>query len=44
MCDLRNEMELMRRDMQAMEQRLTINLGAFMAIAVGVIAALIKLA
>lgn len=42
--DLRNEMELMRRDMQAMEQRLTIKLGAFMAIAVGSIAALVKLA
>lgn len=42
--DLHNEMELMRRDMQAMEQRLTIKLGAFMAIAVGAIAALVKLA
>jgi len=41
--DLRNEIELLRRDMLSMEQRLTIKLGTFIAVAVASTAALVKL-
>jgi hypothetical protein len=40
--DLRSEMELMRRDMLTMEQRLTIKLGAFLAVFAGIIIAALK--
>ena len=41
--DLKHEIELVRRDMLAMEQRLIIKLGTLMAVSVGVVAALVKL-
>ena len=41
--DLKHEMELLRRDMLEMEQRLIIKLGALMAVSIGIIAALVKL-
>ena len=41
--DVRNEIELLRRDMLSMEQRLTIKLGTFIAVAVASTAALVKL-
>ena len=41
--DLRHEVELLRRDMHDMEQRLIIKLGALMAFSIGVVAALVKL-
>jgi hypothetical protein len=41
--DIKREVDLLRRDMTALEQRLTIKLGALMALAVGVVAALVKL-
>lgn len=40
--DLRSEMELMRKDMQAMEMRLTIKLGAIIAAAVGILIAVLR--
>ncbi len=40
--DLRNEMELLRRDMLSMEQRLTIKLGAFITVAVGILIAVLR--
>jgi hypothetical protein len=39
---LRNEMELLRRDMLSMEQRLTIKLGAFITVAVGILIAVLR--
>lgn len=41
--DLRHEVELLRRDMRDMEQRLVIKLGGLMAFSIGVVAALVKL-
>jgi len=41
--DLRHEVELLRRDMRDMEQRLIIKLGALMAFSIGAVAALVKL-
>ncbi|MDP1574311.1 MAG: hypothetical protein Q8L78_05215 [Coxiellaceae bacterium] len=41
--DLRHEVELLRRDMHDMEQRLVIKLGGLMAFSIGIIAALVKL-
>ena len=41
--DLRYEVELLRRDMHAMEQRLIITLGVLMAFSIGSVAALVKL-
>ncbi|MEY3758923.1 MAG: hypothetical protein RIR39_414 [Pseudomonadota bacterium] len=41
--DLRHEVELLRRDMHDMEQRLIIKLGALMAFSIGVVTALVKL-
>jgi 2-phosphoglycerate kinase len=41
--DLRHEVELLRRDMRDMEQRLIIKLGALMAFSIGIVAALVKL-
>jgi len=41
-CDLRNEIELLRRDVLTMEQRLTIKLGAFLAVFAGIIIAALK--
>jgi len=45
--DVKNEIELLRRDMDArfiqMEQRMTIKLGALMVVAVGSVATLVKL-
>ena len=41
--DLKHEVELLRRDMRDMEQRLIIKLGALMAFAIGIVAALVKL-
>jgi hypothetical protein len=38
----KGDIELLKRDMQIMEQRLTIKLGGFLTIAVGVIVALLK--
>jgi len=40
--DLRSEMELLRRDMLTLEQRLTIKLGAFLAVFAGIIIAALK--
>ncbi len=41
--DLQQEIELLRRDMKEMEQRMVIKLGAMMMAAVAVVAALVKL-
>lgn len=41
--DLKHELELMRRDMRDMEQRLTIKLGAMMALSIGIVGVLVKL-
>ena len=41
--DLRYEVELLRRDMHDMEQRLIIKLGVLMAFSIGSVAALVKL-
>lgn len=41
--DVRNEIELLRRDMRDLEQRMTIKLGALMVAAVGIVATLVKL-
>jgi hypothetical protein len=41
--DLSREVELLRRDMREMEQRLIIKLGVLMTLAIGVVAALVKL-
>jgi hypothetical protein len=41
--DLKHEVELLRRDMRDMEQRLIIKLGALMAFSIGAVAALVKL-
>ena len=41
--DLRHEVELLRRDMHDMEQRLVIKLGSLMAFSIGIVAALVKL-
>ena len=41
--DLKHEVELLRRDMRDMEQRLIIKLGALMAFSIGIVAALFKL-
>jgi len=40
--DLKHEVELLRRDMRDMEQRLIIKLGALMAFSIGIVAALVK--
>jgi hypothetical protein len=41
--DLKHESDGLRRDMWEMEQRLTIKLGAMLAFAIGLVAALVKL-
>ena len=41
--DLRHEVDLLRRDLHDMEQRLIIKLGALMALSIGIITALVKL-
>ena len=41
--DLAREVDLLRRDMKEMEQRLTIKLGGMMMVSVGIVAALVKL-
>ncbi len=41
--DLRHEVDLLRRDMRDMEQRIIIKLGALMAFSIGIVAALVKL-
>lgn len=41
--DLRQEIALLKRDMQAMELRLTIKLGAMLVVAIGAVATLVKL-
>ena len=41
--DLKHEVELLRRDMLEMEQRLIIKLGALMAFSISIVAALVKL-
>lgn len=41
--DLRHEVELLRRDMRDMEQRLIIKLGTLMVFSIGAVAALVKL-
>lgn len=40
--DLRTEMELLRREMQAMELRMTVKLGAFIAASAAIIIAVLK--
>jgi len=40
---VRQDLESLRRDMKEMELRLTVKIGAFMATAVGLVAALLKL-
>jgi hypothetical protein len=39
----RHEIELVRRDLKELESRMTIKLGAMLVVAVGVVAALVKL-
>jgi hypothetical protein len=39
----RHEIELVRRDLKDLEQRMTIKLGAMLVVAVSVVAALVKL-
>ncbi len=41
--DLKHEVELLRRDMRDMEQRLVIKLGGLMAFSISIVAALVKL-
>ncbi|MDO9048183.1 MAG: DUF1640 domain-containing protein [Methylobacter sp.] len=41
--ELRRDIEDVRRDMREMEQRLIIKLGALIALAIGIVAALVKL-
>jgi uncharacterized pyridoxal phosphate-containing UPF0001 family protein len=41
--DLSREVELLRRDMRELEQRMTIKLGGLMVVAVGAVATLVKL-
>lgn len=41
--DVKTEIELLGKDMQAMELRLTVKLGTVMAAAVGLVAAIVKL-
>ncbi|BBL72019.1 DUF1640 domain-containing protein [Methylogaea oryzae] len=41
--DLGREVELLRRDMREMEQRMVIKLGGLMVVAVGAVATLVKL-
>jgi hypothetical protein len=41
--DLSREMDLLRRDMRDMEQRIIIKLGMLMAASIGIVAALVKL-
>jgi len=41
--DLRHEVDLLRRDIHDMEQRLIIKLGALMTVSIGIVAALVKL-
>ena len=41
--DLKHEVELLRRDMRDMEQRLVIKLGGLIAFSIGIVAALVKL-
>ena len=41
--DLHRDIEDVRRDMREMEQRLIIKLGALVALAIGIVAALVKL-
>ena len=43
LLDIRHDLELLRRDMNAMELRLTIKLGAMIAAAVAITATLVKL-
>jgi len=40
----RADVELMRKDLQALEMRLTIKLGAFLAAAVGIVIAVLRVA
>ena len=40
--EVRTEIDLMRKDMQSMELRLTIKLGAFLTVAVGVLFTLLR--
>ena len=40
---IRQDVESLRRDMKEMELRLTVKMGALMAAAVGLVAALVKL-
>ena len=40
---VRTEIDLLRKDMQAMELRLTVKLGAFFALAVGILIAVLRL-
>ncbi len=41
--ELRRDIEDVRRDMRELEQRLIIKLGALIALAIGIVAALVKL-
>ena len=40
---LKHEIELVRRDLKELEQRMTIKLGAMLVVAVSIVAALVKL-
>ena len=40
--EVRTEIDLLRKDMQALELRLTIKLGAFMTIAVGILISVLR--
>ena len=40
---IKHDIELLRRDLKELEQRMTIKLGAILMVAVSVIAALVKL-
>ena len=41
--EVRNEIDLLRKDVLAMELRLTIKLGAFLSVAVGVLIAVLRM-
>lgn len=41
--DLKHEIEFLRRDLKELEQRIIIKLGALITLAIGVVAALVKL-
>ena len=41
--DLKNKVDLLRRDIKELEQRLIIKLGTLMALSIGLVAALVKL-